>query len=403
MTAPDRRTPRLHALDALRGIAMLLGVVLHASVSYMPHRMPDLLWAVHDRDSSPLFDWMFWWIHGFRLPLFFVIAGFFAVVVYDSRGPASYLAHRTRRLLLPLLAGAVVVLPLLWAVWCCGWLLTGRCSLEEARRMKFAPEIQANLYGPCHLWFLEHLFLMSVLFCGMRWLRSVWAARSPLSIPLFDWRDRLLGWRWRPVLLAVPTAALLWYDPAAVFGFHNTFVPETLRLAYYGLFFVVGTWLARGRHRLETFQAGHGVYLALSLPVLIALGLLLRHYLDEGLSGPGLLLLAVAAALFAWLSVFGFLGLFLRFFHRERPVLRYLADASYWIYLVHLPVAGLVQVVLTEASGPAAVKFGVVISLASAVGLMTYQGLVRHTFIGAFLNGPVQKSLAPPKARSAAA
>lgn len=76
-TSESHPSCRLHALDALRGIAMLLGVVLHSSISYMEQRMPDLLWAVQDSSRSAVFDWLFWWLHGFRLPLFFVIAGFF--------------------------------------------------------------------------------------------------------------------------------------------------------------------------------------------------------------------------------------------------------------------------------------------------------------------------------------
>jgi hypothetical protein len=41
---------RLHGLDALRGIALLLGVVLHASMTYFP--VP--IWIVSDTDNSPV-------------------------------------------------------------------------------------------------------------------------------------------------------------------------------------------------------------------------------------------------------------------------------------------------------------------------------------------------------------
>ena len=69
---------RLAAFDALRGGAMLLGVCLHGAIAYMPSRMPGLLWVVQDESTSPLFDVVFWWVHAFRLPLFFLVAGFFA-------------------------------------------------------------------------------------------------------------------------------------------------------------------------------------------------------------------------------------------------------------------------------------------------------------------------------------
>src|SRR5262249_25552570 len=77
----------LGAIDALRGGAMLLGIVLHAAISYMPSRMPGLAWGVYEQETNWVFDVVFWWIHGFRLPLFFLIAGFFTGQAYESRGP----------------------------------------------------------------------------------------------------------------------------------------------------------------------------------------------------------------------------------------------------------------------------------------------------------------------------
>ena len=39
------------------------------------------------------------------------------------------------------------------------------------------------------------------------------------------------------------------------------------------------------------------------------------------------------------LLVFGFIGLFMRYLNSYNPVMRYITDASYWIYLMHLPFA----------------------------------------------------------------
>ena len=69
---------RFGGLDALRGLAVIGGVLLHACVAYMPSRMPNLLWPVHDVETTPVCHVVFWWLHCFRLPLFFFISGFFA-------------------------------------------------------------------------------------------------------------------------------------------------------------------------------------------------------------------------------------------------------------------------------------------------------------------------------------
>ena len=66
-------TDRLHGLDALRGSALLLGVVLHASLSYFP----VTIWIVPDTDNSPVASATFFAIHLFRMTTFFLIAGLF--------------------------------------------------------------------------------------------------------------------------------------------------------------------------------------------------------------------------------------------------------------------------------------------------------------------------------------
>jgi glucan biosynthesis protein C len=389
------------ALDALRGLAMLLGVVLHASVSYMPHAMTDLVWAIRDDSVSPLFDWLFWSIHSFRLPLFFAMAGFFTIQLQESRGTRGYVLHRSRRLLVPLLGASLILLPLTFGVWAFGWLVSGQCSLHDIQRMTFSRPIQTNLYGPAHLWFIEYLYLMCLLFGGFCWLRARWPARRTPTAWLELW---LASW-WFPLVPAVPTAGLVWLSPTVISGFHNSFIPDVPRFAYYGVFFVTGIVLASARPRLEScFGPTKGWLLVPCLPLLLSGGFLLQQHLEHGLTVPGRLALGASFGLLASLALFGFLSLALCWCPRERPLLRYLADASYWIYLVHFPLIGLAQVLLAPLPWPAVAKFGLVLVLTLTVGFATYRRYVRYTFLGHFLNGTRQKpaTLSLPS-RSAAA
>ena len=85
---------RLHALDALRASAMLLGIVLHAATSLIVTPIP---WIVHDVSRTYAFDAMLGAIHGFRMPLFFFLGGFFAHLLYKRDGPAAFLRGRAMR------------------------------------------------------------------------------------------------------------------------------------------------------------------------------------------------------------------------------------------------------------------------------------------------------------------
>ena len=75
---------RHHSLDALRALALLLGVLLHASMSFLPNS--EYFWLVHDPVQSELLGPVFFSIHVFRMPLFFLLAGFFAYIVLKKKG-----------------------------------------------------------------------------------------------------------------------------------------------------------------------------------------------------------------------------------------------------------------------------------------------------------------------------
>ena len=100
---------RRHDLDALRGFAMLLGIGLHASLAFFPAP-----WWVQDRTSGyeGLFDDFLWAVHGFRMPVFFLMSGFFTALLWRRRGLGALLNHRLRRVALPLLIGLLTIVPL---------------------------------------------------------------------------------------------------------------------------------------------------------------------------------------------------------------------------------------------------------------------------------------------------
>jgi len=99
---------RRHDLDALRAFAMLLGIALHAAIPYAP----GFPWAIQDSQTSEVFTVLFMIIHGFRMPLFFLISGYFTMMMWRQRGLGALVRQRALRILLPCLLGLVTILPL---------------------------------------------------------------------------------------------------------------------------------------------------------------------------------------------------------------------------------------------------------------------------------------------------
>ena len=98
---------------------------------------------------------------------------------------------------------------------------------------------------------------------------------------------------------------------------------------------------------------------------------------------------------------FGLMGLFRWAASRESFTVRYLSDASYWMYLAHLPLVMVAQYLTLNLPIHYHFKFLVVCAGVSAVLVATYQLGVRYTFIGRALNGPRTRRRAQPPAAAA--
>ena len=47
--------------------------------------------------------------------------------------------------------------------------------------------------------------------------------------------------------------------------------------------------------------------------------------------------------------IFALIGLFRRYFSGENARIRYISDSAYWLYLAHLPLIQLIQVLVRDA------------------------------------------------------
>ena len=101
-------------------------------------------------------------------------------------------------------------------------------------------------------------------------------------------------------------------------------------------------------------------------------------------------------ALFGWSLVLLFLGAFVRWGAKPRPWVSWLSDASYWCYLIHLPVVIAFQILVADLGWPGPLKYALLMAATFAVCLGTYQAFVRYTVLGATLNGPREKPAAAP-------
>lgn len=76
--------------------------------------------------------------------------------------------------------------------------------------------------------------------------------------------------------------------------------------------------------------------------------------------------------LVCWLTLFGIWGVLARHIRKESRVLRYLSDASFWIYLVHIPFLVALQSSLSTTELAIPVRWGLAVGGTLALALGTY-------------------------------
>ena len=66
-------------------------------------------WSVQDSEQHEVFGIFFVVIHGFRMPVFFVMSGFFTAMLWRRRGLGSILKQRFLRVFLPCMLGIYTI------------------------------------------------------------------------------------------------------------------------------------------------------------------------------------------------------------------------------------------------------------------------------------------------------
>jgi ABC-type multidrug transport system ATPase subunit len=387
LTSAALATPdRLHALDAVRAFALLSGIALHATMSFLPD-LTSIGWPIADRSQSTTLEVAFYAIHAFRMMAFFLIAGFFAHLLFHRKGTRSFMKDRLARIGIPLLVGWPVLLASVGAIFFWAVKLQGGPSPS-------APPPMSTGLPLIHLWFLYYLLLLYAIVLAARWAFIASIDRSgAMRMRIDGWLGVLMRGYWAPILLGAPLAASLYFKadwtwigiPTPEYGL----IPQLHAVVGFGTAFVLGWLLHRQIDLLQVWQRRWPVHLSIAAAATAASWFMMGQDHTFTRLVPDSIRAAYAATyVFAvWNWVFAIIGIALSVFSRASKVRRYLADSSYWLYLVHLPIVFALQVVVMRWNLHWTVKFPLILATTLALLLLSYHYLVRFTFVGRVLNG----------------
>ena len=390
---------RIEYLDALRAFALLLGIIFHASLSFMPIFIGWAVMDIHTHQAVGIFVLV---SHAFRMALFFLIAGFFCRLSLLRSGTKAFLKARTVRLGVPFVVGWFVLSPLIVSGWMMGsQSLQGEVDIVAALSIGFTTlkSLPSGAFIQTHLWFLYYLMMFTLVTVSFKWLLGGVLTRlgikpnsamgkitGQVDVAL----SRLFESRFTIILLAIPSGLCLWF--MTHWGLDTpdkSLIPHIPVTLIYGGAFLLGWLFHRQKPLLTHFSKFSWVTVLLCLASILAAVIL--SDLSTQSSHPNYLvyraIFCLCYSIMMWSLIMLSFGVFRRYFSLRNGFIRYLSDASYWLYLIHLPIVVWLQVAFAEVDLHWLVKLSCICMITLAVSLLSYDLLVRQSIIGRVLNG----------------
>ncbi|WP_108972505.1 acyltransferase family protein [Leptospira ryugenii] len=317
---------RLFYLDNLRSFALILGIFFHAAIVYAPH----IHYAIQNPDRLEFFAYFCFWVHSFRMPLFFIISGFFSALVWEKKGSLSYLKGRIQRIMIPALFGLLFFAPV-------QYYLMLKIKQENLGFVSFLHYFFTfEDFAQSHIWFLVDLVLFSMMFFFFpkQWLkRGMDFFPSSLSLQifyfcLFSFSMVLIGHSFFPSgdevlgigkLTLVYQSSFFWIGIASYHTKNTIFqIRNVSNISLLVLFFVC----------MFSFVLFYEIEIIDELWMPFYYG---RHWIRA------LHLFLWCLSPLVWTLFFVFL--FQKWFHFENRFTKYLIDSSLPIYLIHHPLS----------------------------------------------------------------
>lgn len=363
---------RDHFWDAARAFLMLLGIPYHVAMAYRAGHV----WIVAPGQGAPVFTYLAELIHVFRMPAFFLIAGYFAAMLLTRRAPDEWLKGRVTKLAIPCAVAIVTLVPVLNL-----FAELSNFAWHDALASLEHNSATSGGYWVRHLWFIIVLLYCCVALAALvTWRPSLATAMMPARL------DRRIAGHFA-LWVGVAAIALGLWEAVSIELFYKaglaTNLPQQILriddMLAYAPWFVVGCIVQRAPRTLERL-----LHFSPAVMLLAIGAMAITLVFDDGMWAPvGRFFETVAGAAMTQIT----LALMRTFLDRPIAVVRKLVDASFVIYLVHMPIVAMLVVAGQHVAMPVAPKAMLVMALTLALSYGAWMLVRRSPLLRLLYNG----------------
>jgi glucans biosynthesis protein C len=333
----------------MRAWSNLIRCAIHTGVPFMVTRTG--MWPLKESNNDNLLPDVLMFIgHGCIMEIFFFLSGFLSAQLLRKMSWQQFALNRLRKIGIPFAVGMCTLVPFVLMLFPIG------AALEQGVfRWDWAGwwaagwhRWQQNLFVLGHLWFLYYLILFNVVVVVCKWTNL-----RPVLPPL-----RLTGYQLFGGLLFLAMAAI-WASRAWYVLNPLTTRVEWNSLIYFGSFYGLGMLLANEASLLPYFQHNKRLWLitfiafSLVAPVFQPFANQPEHPYHAWLHVGAI----VSTAVHSISGVFAAIGWWQADTRPISMTMQRISRASYWVYLVHLPIVMCFHLALYPLQWPLWVKY----------------------------------------------
>lgn len=315
MTEKKRR----YDLDWLRVIAIVAVYLHHIGMPFNG----DEFHIMNSKSSKTLDDIMVFF-EQFRLPLLFLISGTGTMLAFSKRTWFQFLKERSKRLIIPLVFGVLVIVP-------------PQTYYEHITKFNTYLDVYKNgSFETNHLWFIENLFVLSISLIPL-----ILLLKSPKSNKFIRLLDRITSKKCGILLWVIPLVIgniilkkMYPSDSKDITNLSSTF--------YYGYFFVSGMLFTTSKNiwnDLRSYRKFNLIAFVICFILFYGYYFLPNEYIAPYISiSIRWSLWYFVCALVGWTFVTTLLGYGQIWFNKKSVLLRKSNEAIYPFYILHQTV-----------------------------------------------------------------
>ena len=362
----EQKTLRYHNLDFLRAFAMMMGLVMHAPLLFW---QPDFAKVFGIENIAPAEEWINIigrYINNWRMPLFFLLSGFFSILIIKRKGTSQFIRDRVVRVGLTCLVFS---------------------SLYDIADGRFD-------FTTHHLWFLYELIIFVFCFSFLyrtKTIKDLFDRKisTQIFLILFVW-----------LVATVPVANILnnWWHPLAWKPSTTYFDLKLGNLVYYFSYFLIGVIFYSNQHIFTKLKDGKTILIIGMLAVLAFLLRVQSEYLIVGDAhlkdlaqmqfDPVMVIcnsLLIGVNTILWCLFF--IGLTSKFIASGSAILRWFVELSYPIYIIHIIPIVMMSALFYRAGFSQPIVFVLTIIAGFIVCVILYYILIKFTPLNWLING----------------